>query len=117
MRSTRTRTDRQMTGVLPGGRDEALLCRELLSRMRDYPAPGGLRFDGLRGRRLALKTRELPRSRSLRLSADSLRDWFIARYTHDLQQMQEIEQDILAELYAEAGDSGRVLLHLEVHAG
>ena len=117
MRSTRARTDRQITGVLPGERDEALLCRVLLSRMRDYPAPDDVRFDGLRGRRLALRSRDLPRSRSLRLSADSLRDWFIARYTHDLQQMQEIEQDILAELYAQAGDPGRALLHLEVQAG
>lgn len=32
---------------------------------------------------------------------DDVREWFIARYTHDMQQMQEIEQEILAEFGAQ----------------
>ncbi|MGA9851498.1 MAG: hypothetical protein WBR15_00990 [Gammaproteobacteria bacterium] len=83
---------------------DELLCAELLTRLQTYLTPGTkwLRLSRVRDDRASVHMLDAGHTtRVLWLYADNVRDWFIARYSHDVQLMQEIEQDILAEFGAQ----------------
>jgi hypothetical protein len=83
--------------------DESL-CNEILARLQTHLTAGykTARFGCINGRRAAVYMADAGyTSRALWLHEDDARDWFVARYSNDLQQMQEIEQEILAEFCAQ----------------
>ena len=83
--------------------DESL-CSEILARLQTHQASGGkqAQFGCINGHRASVYMADAGyTSRALWLYEDDARDWFVARYSHDMQQMQEIEQDILAEFGAQ----------------
>lgn len=80
------------------------LCREILAGLQAHLPPGvnQVQFGCINGRRAAVYTsHDGYTSRALWLHEDDARDWFVARYYHDMQQLQEIEQEILAEFSAQ----------------
>lgn len=77
------------------------LCTELLAQLQNHliPSVRQARFGCINGRRAAVYVAdEGSNARTLWLEEDDVRDWFIARYSSDLQQMQEIELEILSAL-------------------
>ncbi|HVA54777.1 MAG TPA: hypothetical protein VNI53_03115 [Gammaproteobacteria bacterium] len=83
--------------------DEALF-RELLTCLQAHPLSGvePVGFVCINGGCTAVYDADVDNSAcTLWLYEDDVREWFIARYTHDMQQMQEIEQEILAEFGAQ----------------
>jgi hypothetical protein len=101
-----------LTSTLPEARhpgtsafrfDESL-CTEILTRLQTHLKPGAkqARFGCINGSRAAVYMPDAGyTARALWLHEDDVRDWFVARYSHDMQQMQEIEQEILAEFSAQ----------------
>jgi hypothetical protein len=80
------------------------LCTEILMQLQTHLTPGvrQARFGCINGRRAAVYVAGVSYGvRTLWLFEDDVRDWFVARYSHDLQHMQEIEQEILAEFGAQ----------------
>lgn len=83
--------------------DEAL-CTEILTQLQTHLTPGvkQAQFGCINGRRAAVYVADVGYSaRTLWLYEDDVRDWYVARYSHDMQQMQEIEQEILTEFGAQ----------------
>ena len=83
--------------------DEAL-CKEILEHLQTHLAPGvkQAQFGCINGRRAAVYVADVGYSaRTLWLYEDDVRDWYVARYSHDMQQMQEIEMEILTEFGAQ----------------
>jgi len=83
--------------------DEAL-CTEILAHLQTHLTPGvkQAQFGCINGRRAAVYMADVGNcARTLWLYEDDVRDWYVARYSHDMQQMQEIEQEILAEFGAQ----------------
>ena len=80
------------------------LCTEILACLQTHLTPGAkqAQFGRINGRRAAVYMADVGyRSRAVWLYEDDVRDWFIARYSHDMQHMQEIEQEILTEFGAQ----------------
>ena len=68
----------------------------------DLPGVRQAQFGCINGRRAAVYIADVGYSqRALWLYEDDVRDWYVARYFHDMQQMQEIEQEILTEFGAQ----------------
>ncbi|MHB8425742.1 MAG: hypothetical protein ACYDB9_11435 [Gammaproteobacteria bacterium] len=87
--------------------DEAL-CIEVLSQLQTHLAPAGksLRFGSVRNRHVSVYIINNGRlSKPLWLDEDYMRDWFVAKYSHDMEQKAEVEQEILFDLNAQS--SGR----------
>ncbi len=87
--------------------DEAL-CIEILSQLQTHLAPAGksLRFGSVRNRHVSVYIINNGRlSKPLWLDEDYMRDWFVAKYSHDMEQKAEVEQEILFDLNAQS--SGR----------
>ncbi len=83
--------------------DEAL-CKEILAQLQTHLTPGvkQAQFGCINGRRAAVFVADIGYSaRTLWLYEDDVRDWHVARYSHDMQQMQEIEHEILTEFGAQ----------------
>lgn len=95
---------------LPTGADPSTfrfneaICTEILTQLQTHLTPGArqARFGCINGRRAAVYMAEVGYSqRALWLYEDDVRDWHVARYSHDMQQMREIEQEILEEFGAQ----------------
>jgi hypothetical protein len=93
------------TGVGPSAfRFDESLCTEILACLQTHLTPGSrtAQFGCINGRRAAVYMADGGyTSHTVWLHEDDVRDWFVARYYHDIQQMQEIEQEILAEFSAQ----------------
>ncbi len=77
------------------------LCTELLAQLQNHliPSVRQAQFGCINGRRAAIYIADHgSNAHTLWLEEDDVRDWFIARYLSDLQQMQEIELEILSAL-------------------
>ena len=75
------------------------LCNELLSHLQNHQAPAvsQAQFGCINGRRAAVYVVDHgSNAHTLWLDEDDVRDWFVARYSSDLQQMHEIETEILS---------------------
>ena len=75
------------------------LCNELLSHLQNHQAPAvsEVQFGCINGRRAAVYVVvHGGNAHTLWLDEDDVRDWFVARYSNDLQQMHEIETEILS---------------------
>lgn len=84
--------------------DEAL-CIEVLSQLQTHLAPAGksLRFGGVRNRHVSVHIINNGRlSKPLWLDEDYMHDWFVAKYSHDMEQKAEIEWEILFDLNAQS---------------
>jgi len=80
------------------------VCTEILVYLQAHLTPGvrQAQFGCINGRRAAVYIADVGYSqRALWLYEDDVRDWYVARYFHDMQQMQEIEQEILTEFGAQ----------------
>jgi len=81
-----------------------VVCTEILLHLQAHLTPGvrQAQFGCINGRRAAVYIADVGYSqRALWLYEDDVRDWYVARYFHDMQQMQEIEQEILTEFGAQ----------------
>lgn len=85
-------------------RFDAALCAEIFAGLQMHLMPGAqqAQFGRISGGRAAVFIVDAGyAARALWLYEDAARDWFVAKYSHDLQQMREIEQEILAEFGAQ----------------
>ena len=85
-------------------RFDVTLCAEIFAGLQIHLTPGAqqAQFGRISGGRAAVFIVDTGyAAHVLWLYEDDARDWFVAKYSHDLQQMREIEQEILAEFGAQ----------------